>query len=259
MTTDRRQRLLLLLNKQSRISVAELAVILAISPRTVSGDLRALASEGQSVRIRGDEVLFDRAGPGRNGDSSAFRSQMHQDAKRSIARWAAGLVKNGDTILMDASTTAFNMVPFLAERRGLVVLTNGIEAGRCLAENTSNTVLLVAGIIRSDGSAVVGPLYEPVLRNRHIAAAFVSCKGFSLAAGLTEADPNEAAIKSQMIPLAQSVVALIDSSKFGQVYQTPFARADQVTHIFSDDGLEPYWVQQVQEASIVLTRCPVLL
>jgi DeoR/GlpR family transcriptional regulator of sugar metabolism len=184
---------------------------------------------------------------------------VNQDAKRSIARWAAGLVKNGDTILMDASTTAFNMVPFLAERRGLVVLTNGIEAGRCLAENTSNTVLLVAGVIRSDGSAVVGPLYEPVLRNRHITAAFVSCKGFSLAAGLTEADPNEAAIKSRTVPLTQSVVALIDSNKFGQVYQTPFARADQVTHIFSDDGLEPYWVQQVQEASIVLTRCPVSL
>src|SRR5512136_1274274 len=107
MTTDRRQRLLLLLNKQSRISVAELAVILAISPRTVSGDLRALASEGQSVRIRGDEVLFDRTGPGRNEDSSAFRSQVNQDAKRSIARWAAGLVKNGDTILLDASTTVF--------------------------------------------------------------------------------------------------------------------------------------------------------
>jgi DeoR/GlpR family transcriptional regulator of sugar metabolism len=255
MMTDRRQRLLLVLNKQPQITLTELAAILAVSPRTLAGDLKALASECQPVRIRGDEVLFDRPGPGRNGDSFAFQSQVNQAAKRSIARWAAGLVKDGDTILMDASTTVFNMVPTLAERRGLVVLTNGIETGRCLAENTSNTVLLVAGVVRSDGASVVGPLYEPVLRNRHITAAFVSCKGFSLAAGLTEPDANEAAIKCQMVGLAQSTVALIDASKFGQVYQAPFARADQVTHIFSDDSLEPYWVQQVQEASIVLTLC----
>ena len=232
-----------------------MAATLAISPRTLAGDLQTLASEGQCVQIRGDEVLFDRTGPSRNEGSFAIRSQAHQDAKRGIARWAAGLVKDGDTILMDASTTVFNMVPFLVERHGLIVLTNGIEAGRRLARNTSNTVLLVAGVIQSDGASVVGPLYEPVMRNRHIAAAFVSCKGFSLAAGLTEADANEAAIKSQMVALAQSTVALIDASKFGQVYQAPFARADQVTHIFSDDRLAPYWGQQVQEASIVLTLC----
>jgi DeoR/GlpR family transcriptional regulator of sugar metabolism len=76
-----------------------------------------------------------------------------------------------------------------------------------------------------------------------------------LSAGLTEADANEAAIKFRMIALAESTVGLVDATKFGQVYQAPFARADQVTHIFSDSSLAPYWVQQIQVASIVLTLC----
>ncbi len=255
MTMERRRRLSLLLDKQPHLSIAEMAAILAISQRTLRRDLNALTLDNPSLRIDGDAIYFDR--PSTNHDEGSFflHSQVNGNAKRSIARWAADLVNDGDTIFMDASTTVYHMVPFLAERRNLVILTNGLETGRCLAANTSNTVLLIGGVVRPDGYSVFGPLYEPVVRNRHITAAFLSCKGFSLAAGLTEADANEAAMKSQLVGLAQSTVALIDCSKFGRVYQAPFARAGQVTHIFSDDRLEPYWAQQVQEASIVLTLC----
>ena len=172
-----------------------------------------------------------------------------------IARWAAGLVKDGDTILLDASTTVFCMVPFLAERRNLVVLTNGMETGRQLAGTLTNSVILMAGILSPDGASVIGPLYEPALRRHPIKTAFVSCQGFSMAAGLTETDTHEAAMKNRMVSLADSTVALIDSSKFGQVLPAPFARANQVAHIFSDSGLAPDWAAQVQEASIVLTLC----
>jgi DeoR family transcriptional regulator, aga operon transcriptional repressor len=156
---------------------------------------------------------------------------------------------------MDASTTVYYMAPFLAERRNLVVLTNGIEVGRCLAENSSNLVILVAGVIRPDGASVIGPLNDSVLKNYHIKTAFVSSAGFSLAAGLTGKDISEADVKNKVISSAGSIVALIDSTKFGRVYQAPFARADQVTHIFCDDNLEPHWIEQVRKASIVLTLC----
>ena len=139
-----------------------------------------------------------------------LRSQIHESSKRGIARWAAGLVQDGDTILMDASTTVFNMVPFLVERRNLVILTNGIETGLRLAENSTNSVILMAGFLRRDGAAVVGPLYEPALRSRPIKTAFVSCQGFSLAAGLTDTDTNEAAVKNCMVTLADFTVALIE-------------------------------------------------
>jgi DeoR/GlpR family transcriptional regulator of sugar metabolism len=255
MTAYRRQRLLLFLNKQPQISIAELSEILAVSPRTLRSDLKALAAAGQSIRIHGDEVFFEKPGTLPSESPFTLQARINGHAKRSIARWAAGLVKDGDTILMDASTTVYHMAPFLAERRNLVVLTSGIEVGRCLAENTSNLVILVAGVIRPDGASVTGPIYDPILRNYHIKTAFVSCAGFSLAAGLTEININEASVKSKMVSSAESIVALIDSTKFGRVHQTPFARADQVTHIFSDCSLEPHWIEQVQQSSIVLTLC----
>ncbi len=255
MTTDRRRRLALLLEQQPRISVTELAEILALSPRTVSSDLKSLAAAGQATRSRGAGLAMDQPAPHQVVCSFASRARIDADAKRDIARWAAGLVQDGDTILMDASTTVYNMAPFLADRRNLVVLTNGIEVGCRLAENRTNSVILVAGVIHAEHASVIGPIYDPVLQNHHIKTAFVSCRGFSLSAGLTEADANEAAIKFRMIALAESTVGLVDATKFGQVYQAPFARADQVTHIFCDSSLAPYWVQQVQVASIVLTLC----
>lgn len=256
MATDRRRRLALLLEKQPRGNVAELAEILALAPRTVRSDLRALGAAGLVIRgADGGEPCVP--GLERIHTTSGFadRAQINASAKRAIARWAADLVQDGDTILLDASTTVYNMAPFLAARRNLVVLTNGIAIGCRLAENRTNSVILVAGVIHPEHASVVGPLYEPVLRNHRIKTAFVSCRGFSLSAGLTETDGNEAAIKIRMVTLAESTAVLADSTKFGQVYQAPFARADQVTHIFSDGSLEPYWVQQVQAASIVLTLC----
>ena len=147
------------------------------------------------------------------------------------------------------------MAPFLAGRRNLVVLTNGIEIGRLLARNSSNTVLLVANMLAADGCSVVGPCHELVLRSVKPATAFVSCDGFSIAAGLSDIDAQGALVKSQMVAAADSVVALIESSRYGRVYQGPFARADQLAHIFSDDGLGPDWAELVQVASIALTLC----
>lgn len=177
------------------------------------------------------------------------------EVERSIARWAAGLVKDGDTIALDASTAVLSMAPFLASRRNLVVLTNGIEVGRLMAQVPTNTVLLVANALSADGGSVVGPCHEPVLRSAKPIVAFVSCDGFSLAAGLTDVDAQGALVKRQLLAAADSAVALIDSGRYGRVHQGPFARADQVAHIFSDDGLESEWVDLVRDASIALTLC----
>ncbi len=177
------------------------------------------------------------------------------EVERSIARWAAGLVEDGDTIALDASTAVLGMASFLAGLRNLTVLTNGIEIGRQLARNASNRVLLVANMLSADGASVIGPCHQPALRSVKPVRAFVSCDGFSFAGGLTDKDAKGAAVKSRLVALADSTVALIEAGRYGRVYQGPFARADQLAHIFSDDSLEPEWADLVREASIPLTLC----
>jgi len=58
-----------------------------------------------------------------------------------------------------------------------------------------------------------------------------------------------------MIATARSVVALVDSSKFGKVDLTPIARTEQISHMMTDSDLPAHWVEQLRQTCIVLTVC----
>ncbi len=251
-TFERRQRILGLLRERPGIKVGELAQQLAVSEGTIRNDLVALAESKQLTRVRGGAVV-NNAVPVSH-PSFASRMRVQAVAKQHIARRAAELIEDGDAILLDASSTVYALVPFLQNRRDLTVVTNGIEVARALAQNRSNTVILVGGVLSPEGTSVTGLLSEQILQDLHIKTAFVSCYGFSLA-GLTEIDLHEAQIKRRMIASAGSVVALIDASKFGRVDLAPFARLDQIDHIFADSSLSPEWIEQLRRTCVRLTVC----
>ena len=172
-----------------------------------------------------------------------------------MAQRAADLIEDGDSILFDASTTVYHLAECLQDRRDLTVITNGVEISRSLAQNPSATVILLGGVMRTDGTSVTGPISEHVLKDLHVKTAFVSASGIALESGLYEVDIDEAQLKRKMITAASRVVALIDSSKFGKVDLTPFARLDQIAHFFVDDGLSVDWIDRLQQAGVSFTIC----
>ncbi len=251
-TFERRQRILGLLAAQPGIKVTELAQALSVSEGTIRNDLSALEDDRLLIRVRGGAVIAEDRTV--SHPSFASRVRVNAPAKQVIARAAAGLIEDGDAILLDASSTVYTLARFLQDRHNLTVVTNGIEVARALASDPSNTVILVGGVLSVEGTSVTGLLNEQLLKNLHIKTAFVSCYGFSLA-GLTEIDIHEAQIKSRMIASAGSVVALIDAGKFGRLDLAPFARLDQIAHIFSDASLAPAWIEQLQRSGVRLTVC----
>ena len=234
---ERRQRILGLLREQPGIRVPELAKLLEVSQGTIRNDLRALEKAGELTRVRGGAVVRD----GRDFISPEFgaRAEVNATAKKRIARWAADMVEDGDSVLLDSSSTVFHIAPFLLDRSNLTIITNGIEVAYALAENPTHTIILIGGVLRPDRALTVGYLGEKILENLHIKTAFVSCSGFSVETGLTQVDIQEAQLKSRMIASAERVVALIDSTKFGKVDLTPFAGVNQVSHILTDSDLRP--------------------
>jgi ribose transport system substrate-binding protein len=252
-TFDRRNRLLTLLRERPGIRVAEIAQVLQISEGTVRNDLNALAREGRLERVRGGGIPSDDQpiyGLGFN-----TRLHIHDLEKQHIARWAAELVEDGDTILLDASTTVYRMAPFLTNHRKLTIVTNGIEMGSKLARNPANSVLMLGGMMNSEGILVSSLVNDDFLKDLHIKTAFVSCNGFTIEGGLTERDILEAQIKAKMIAAADSVVALIDSSKFGRPALVPFARTDQIDRVFTDSNLDPGWIEQMRNGCTIFTVC----
>jgi ribose transport system substrate-binding protein len=250
---ERRQRLLDILRKESGLRVPEMASLLSVSEGTIRNDLNALEADGLLERVRGGAIL--------TGDvpvrSLSFLSRLKQnaDAKLAIARQAAELVEDGDSILLDASTTVYFIARFLQNRRKLRVITNGIEIARLLAQNPTNTVILLGGVLNTDSTSITGLISERIVEDLHVKTAFVSCSGITPEAGLTEVHIAEAQLKEKALAAAKKVIVLVDAGKFGKVDLTSFACLDQIDHLFTDDRLSQDWVECLQKTRLSFTIC----
>lgn len=252
-TYERRQSLVEILRQQPGLRVPELAKTLDVSEGTVRNDLNALEEEGRLKRVHGGAVLNDQAQFQNNSFVRRYKNKVA--AKLAIARAAAALVNDGDSILLDASSTAYYLARELASRTKLRVMTNGFEVARELAQNTSNTVILIGGVVNNDSSSVTGLLSEQIIADMHIEKAFFSCSGFSVERGMTEVHFEEAQLKRKAIESSKQVFALVDSSKFGKEDLTPFARPIQIAHLFTDPGITEEWKTRLQWANIPFTVC----
>ena len=249
----RRKALLELLRKQSDLHVPELATTLSVSEGTVRNDLNALEVEGQLFRVHGGAVL--------NGQIHFLdtkypaRFQDNVEAKKIIGRRAVELVNDGDSILLDASSTIYYFAQTLQQRKQLRIVTNGIDVARLLVREPTNTVILLGGVVNLEGTSITGLFNEQIIQELHIQKAFVSCSGFTIEHGMTEVHLAEAQIKRKAIESANQVIALIDSNKFGKEDLTSFARPEQISCLYTDVGLSPEWNARLHAAGIPVTLC----
>lgn len=250
---ERRHLLIELLRKQPGLRVREMAEALWVSEGTIRNDLNILESDGWLTRYHGGAVLKEQAGFQNTSFSS--RHQEHSAEKLLIARRAAELVNDGDSLLLDASSTVYYLSLAIQGRQRLRVVTNGLDSARLLAKNPSNSVILIGGVLNLDGSSVTGLFSEQIIHELHTQKAFVSCSGFGLERGMTEVHLDEAQLKRKAIESAAQVIALIDSSKFGKEDLTSFASAGQITCLFTDSGLAPEWAALLEQARIAYTIC----
>ena len=244
---DRQQEIIKILRRDSSAKVSDLSKSLGVSQVTIRSDLDGLEEEGYIERVRGGAVLKD--GYQILSPTLAERAKVNEPAKYRIARRAAEMVQDGDLILLDDSTTALYMVPHLRKRKNLTIVTNGVETALALGQEKSgetlHTAILLGGVLHNSGASVVGPIGEANLRNLRIKKAFLSCTGFSLELGMTHHDLQEAHIKRQMIASTEQVIALVDASKFGKTDLTPFASLENITHLVTDEDLEPSFSRDV--------------
>jgi DeoR/GlpR family transcriptional regulator of sugar metabolism len=250
---ERQQQILSLLKEKAGIKIPEIAGYLGVSQGTIRNDLDVLEKSGQISRVRGGAVVHDE----RQFLPSSFaaRSLINGVQKQNIARLASTLVEDGDSILLDASTTVFAMVPYLKNYQNLTIVTNGISIGYTLAQNPSHTVILLGGVIRPVSSSVAGHLSGQMLDILHVKTAFVSCSGISVDAGLTEVDIHEVDIKRKMVRCAERVIALIDSSKFGKLDLSSFASLDQISHLFTDREVPAEFDARFKQNCTLVTIC----
>ncbi|MBI3943470.1 MAG: DeoR/GlpR transcriptional regulator, partial [Chloroflexi bacterium] len=162
---ERQQQIMHLLQKQQRATVSELSRLFSISEVTVRKDLADLAARNLIMRTHGGAVLA-KASPW----EMAFevREGLHAPEKRRIGICAAAMVKDGETIALDGSTTALHMARHLQDFHQLTVVTNGIRIALELSGRPGITVLMPGGTLRWEAHSLVGTWGEAILRQINI-------------------------------------------------------------------------------------------
>jgi len=250
---ERRQFLINKLHKHDSLRVSEMARILNVSESTIRNDLKTLEKSGQIRRVHGGAILLEPAYV--NHYSFKTRYVQHLDEKRAIAMKAAEFVHDGDSILLDASSTAYCLASELHDRNALRIVTNGFEVAQEMAKNLSNNVILLGGVVNYNASSVTGLLSENIIEELFVQKAFISSSGFTLDRGMTELHLNEAQLKRKMIKSAQQLFAIIDSSKFGKEDLTPIAPAEDIDQLITDEMISKEWIKQLELAGVQAIIC----
>jgi DeoR family transcriptional regulator of aga operon/DeoR family fructose operon transcriptional repressor len=249
----RRERISQLVDANGRASVAQLSQLLSVSEATVRKDLAALETEGRLFRTHGGATAGRAQGAGmRSRSELAFevRERLQVAEKAAIGRAAAELVKDGDSIALDASTTALHVARNLTTRKELTVLTNGIRIAAELAGLPGITVLMPGGVLRWEAFSLVGEWGDVILGRVHIQTAFVGAVGFTLDQGLTDVNAGEAEFKRLLVEAARQVVAVIDHSKWDRVAFTTFCLADRLELVITDPGAPAPMVESVRARGV---------
>lgn len=227
--------------------MVELSKRLSVSEVTIRKDLAILEEEGSVLRTHGGAISV-----GRSRAELAFevRARIHRTEKSLIGAEAARLVDDGDSIALDASSTALQIARHLKARRELTVVTNGIHVATELAGQPSITVLMPGGAVRWEAFSLVGKLGTMMLRQLNIQKAFVGAVGFTIEEGLTDVNAEEAELKRAMVVTAKDVVGVFDHTKWNRVAMATFCPTSRLRLVISDDRAPVDSVNAARSAGI---------
>lgn len=254
---ERHQAILGLIRRSESVRVSDLAELLNVSESTIRTDLELLDEQGLLVRIRGGAIAKTPDPAGSSAASSQLMQRVlsHADEKQRIAHAAAGMIEDGDVIMLDASSTILHLAPYLQDRRNLTVFTNGIDVARALVREPSNTVIILGGILRPNGNSITGEISKDLLRKYRIQTAFVSCSGFTPERGFFEMNLQEAQMKTLMLEASERRVALLDSSKMGEAGLTTFGALVDFDCLVTDEHIEPDLIEQIRQQKVQVIVC----
>lgn len=212
LTNERQQVILNLLAEKQTIKIQDVVEITNASESTIRRDLTELENDHKLERIHGGATISGRK---LHEPSITDKASKNLQEKMQIAKYAASLVQEGDCIFLDAGTTTFQMIPYLRNKK-VVVVTNGLTHVEALIEQEVTTYL-TGGYVKGKTRALVGPQSIQSLQNYRFDRCFLGVNGFDITFGYTTPDPEEAAVKHQASALAKNTYAVADHTKYAQV------------------------------------------
>lgn len=250
----RRKGLLKLLAEHNVASVDQLVDWLNSSPATVRRDIVWLAERNLLTRTRGGAEYLPQKKRAFALSGETFQNNIERFAaqKRAIARCAAAMCSDGETIIINGGTTTYMMVEFLAEKN-LKILTNSFLMAERLLMTSENEIILPGGKVYREQNVILSPFDNDITQHHYAAKMFIGVYGLSML-GLMEADPLLIEAEKRLISQAEKLIVLADSSKFARKAGLILCGLNRVSCVITDTGASDAAVQMLEQAGVKVIK-----
>lgn len=253
--TLRDDKLLELLREHGTLTVAQVGREFGVSLPTARRMCAQLAHDGRVLRTHGG---IRRLPEVRAEYSFEAVKNEHLEEKIRIARHASGLVRDGETLFMEAGTTVRQFAIALAERmrKGelgkVVVFTNSLINLDILHPRCE--VILVGGRYRENRRDFCGYICEKAIRGLHFDVCFVGADGISVREGIMASDIETVSIDELLVSRSDRTVILAHAAKFSRHSLISYAAMSDVSLIVTDSALPPAVAAECEAEEISLVR-----
>lgn len=222
---DRQEKILSALLEKETVSIQDLSKKLYVSVPTLRRDLTKLEQQGKIIRTHGGAQLVRKSAD----EKIPFylREQEQNDAKTVIAEKAVEFVKDGDIIFLDGSTSAYNVIPLLADFRNIIVISSSAKSSFLLGKMGISNIC-TGGRMIARSLCYIGKEAEQTARNYNADIFFFSCRGLNSAGMLTDNSVEENSLRLAMLQQSRKRILLCDSTKLGHTYLNNLCHLSEV-------------------------------
>jgi len=245
---ERRRRICDLLREHGRVTVNDLAERFATSEVTIRHDLAALETAGALDRTRGGALSR------RENDDLPIRVKqtLRHAEKVRIARAAAALIRDGETIILDSGTTTAELARQIRTLnvRSINVITNALNIAMLLSDVPTVRLIMLGGILRQESHSLAGHMAEKALDNLQADRLFLGADGLDPEIGLMTPHLPEAQLNARMIEISRQVVTVADASKLMRRNVCVIAKVDQLDLLITDASAQPDVVAELRRRGV---------
>lgn len=227
LAVDRQRKVLGVLAARGSVRVVDLAERFNVSAETVRRDLDKLGAEGRLVRQHGGATALEIEASHRQ------REVVHPSEKVAMARAAVKMISEGETIILDASSTCWFLARQLPDMP-LTVITNSLYICTALERRAQIRVLCPGGALAATSMSFVGSVTQEGLSRFHAGTLLFSCRGLDPRLGMTDLSEEQAAVRRKMMAISDRRILMADSSKWGERAWSVIGRMDEIDGLITD-------------------------
>ncbi len=251
LAVKRREGIIALLNDEKSASVSLLSEKFNVTEETIRRDLTVLEKSGRLTRTHGG--AFIEVGV-RNTVDVNIREMSHVKGKKKIAKACRTLIKDGDTIFLDPSTTALFVAKAISDLR-LTVVTNSLLVAQELSDKDNIRLIMTGGNIIREYMCFTGQYANMILKELFFDKAFISSRSICLSAGVTDSYEGISELRKTVLSHSNESYFIGDNTKFGKVSFMKVCEISDFNAVITDKKLSDAWRDYMYENNIEYIYC----